>query len=31
MRDLMPSNPDNSPIAHPLVEVFHLEPSRGTR
>jgi L-rhamnose mutarotase len=25
MRDVMPSNPDNSPIAHELREVFHLE------
>ena len=24
MRDIMPSNPDDSPIAHPLAEVFHL-------
>jgi L-rhamnose mutarotase len=24
MRDIMPSNPDNSPVARPLVEVFHL-------
>ena len=31
MRDLMPSNPDNSPIAHPLDEVFHLEPAREPR
>jgi L-rhamnose mutarotase len=25
MRDLMPSNPDNSPIASDLREVFHIE------
>ena len=25
MRDLMPSNPDNSPIASELREVFHLD------
>jgi L-rhamnose mutarotase len=25
MRDVMPSNPDNSPVAMPLTEVFHLE------
>lgn len=25
MRDLMPSNPDNSPVSKDLVEVFHLE------
>lgn len=25
MADIMPSNPDGSPVAHPLVEVFHLE------
>ena len=25
MRDVMPSNPDNSPVATPLTEVFHLE------
>ncbi len=25
MKEIMPSNPDNSPIAHPLREVFHLE------
>ena len=25
MRDLMPSNPDNSPIARGLREVFHIE------
>jgi L-rhamnose mutarotase len=25
MRDLMPSNPDNSPVTRDLREVFHLE------
>ena len=25
MRDLMPSNPDNSPVALELREVFHIE------
>jgi L-rhamnose mutarotase len=25
MRELMPSNPDNSPITTPLEEVFHIE------
>jgi L-rhamnose mutarotase len=25
MRDLMPSHPDNSPVAKPLEEVFHIE------
>jgi L-rhamnose mutarotase len=25
MRELMPSNPDDSPIALPLSEVFHIE------
>jgi L-rhamnose mutarotase len=24
MRDVMPSNPDDSPVSHPLVEVFHM-------
>ena len=24
MRDIMPSNPDNSPVSAPLTEVFHL-------
>lgn len=24
MKELMPSNPDNSPVAHELREVFHL-------
>ena len=26
MRDIMPSNPDASPVARPLREVFHLDP-----
>lgn len=25
MRDLMPSNPDNSPVSRELKEVFHIE------
>ncbi|MGC9326679.1 MAG: L-rhamnose mutarotase [Candidatus Hinthialibacter sp.] len=25
MREVMPSNPDNSPVSKPLKEVFHLE------
>jgi L-rhamnose mutarotase len=25
MRDIMPSHPDNSPVAGPLSEVFHLD------
>ena len=25
MVDVMPSNPDNSPVAAPLREVFHLD------
>ena len=25
MADVMPSNPDNSPVSHDLREVFHLE------
>lgn len=25
MKDVMPSNPDHSPIAHDLREVFHLD------
>jgi L-rhamnose mutarotase len=25
MRDLMPSNPDDSPVSMPLGEVFHIE------
>jgi L-rhamnose mutarotase len=27
MRDLMPSNPDDSPVTRPLAEVFHIEQS----
>lgn len=25
MKDIMPGNPDNSPVAHEIREVFHLE------
>ena len=25
MKDVMPSNPDNSPVSAPLKEVFHLD------
>lgn len=25
MKDIMPSNPDNSPVSAPLEEVFHLD------
>ena len=25
MRDVMPTNPDNSPVSTPLIEVFHLD------
>ncbi|MBM4035968.1 MAG: L-rhamnose mutarotase [Planctomycetes bacterium] len=25
MRELMPSNPDNSPVSQPLKEVFHID------
>jgi L-rhamnose mutarotase len=25
MRDIMPSNPDNSPVSEDLAEVFHLD------
>jgi L-rhamnose mutarotase len=25
MREIMPSNPDNSPVSRPLPEVFHLD------
>ena len=25
MKELMPSNPDDSPVAHPLAEVFHID------
>lgn len=25
MRDLMPTNPDDSPVTSPLAEVFHIE------
>jgi L-rhamnose mutarotase len=27
MRELMPSNPDDSPVSHDLREVFHIERS----
>lgn len=29
MRELMPSNPDGSPVAAPLREVFHLAERKG--
>ena len=29
MRELMPSNSDNSPVSTPLDEVFHIEKSSG--
>ncbi len=29
MRDLMPSNPDHSPVSKELREVFHLEKGKG--
>jgi len=29
MRELMPSRADNSPVSHPLREVFHLERPAG--
>ena len=28
MRDLMPSNPDHSPVSLPLPEIFHMEKVR---
>ena len=28
MKEVMPTNPDNSPLSEPLTEVFHLESSR---
>ena len=28
MKDLMPSNPDNSPVSRELKEVFHIELSQ---
>jgi L-rhamnose mutarotase len=31
MRELMPANPDNSPVARELREVFHLERPAGGR
>jgi L-rhamnose mutarotase len=27
MKDIMPSNPDNSPVQRPLREVFHIDSS----
>jgi L-rhamnose mutarotase len=29
MRELMPSNPDDSPVSHELREVFHICVARG--
>lgn len=29
MRDIMPANPDDSPVSRELREVFHLERERG--
>jgi L-rhamnose mutarotase len=29
MRELMPSNPDDSPVSHELREVFHICAARG--
>ena len=31
MRDLMPSNPDHSPVSLPLEEIFHIERARPNR
>ena len=31
MRELMPANPDDSPVARELREVFHIERSAGGR
>lgn len=28
MRDVMPANPDDSPVSHELREVFHIERTR---
>ena len=28
MKDLMPSNPDDSPVSRELKEVFHIDSSR---
>jgi len=25
MKDIMPSNPDNSPVSRELAEVFHMD------
>ncbi|HEY5813313.1 MAG TPA: L-rhamnose mutarotase [Terrimicrobiaceae bacterium] len=30
MKDLMPSNPDNSPVSFELREVFHIDSNRKT-
>ena len=30
MREIMPSNPDNSPVSRALPEVFHLDSARST-
>jgi L-rhamnose mutarotase len=29
MKDLMPTNPDNSPVSRELKEVFHIDSSRS--
>ena len=31
MRELMPSNPDDSPVSRELREVFHIERTAGAR
>ncbi|MFN8091745.1 MAG: L-rhamnose mutarotase [Vicinamibacteria bacterium] len=31
MRELMPSNPDDSPVSRELREVFHIERAAGAR
>jgi L-rhamnose mutarotase len=31
MRDIMPANPDDSPVSRPLREVFHLQPPDDPR
>ncbi|MEJ5258948.1 MAG: L-rhamnose mutarotase [Anaerohalosphaeraceae bacterium] len=31
MKEIMPSNPDNSPVQRPLREVFHIESSPENR
>jgi L-rhamnose mutarotase len=30
MQEIMPSNPDGSPVSRPLPEVFHLDSTRAT-